>query len=73
MPPDDPVALAEAIARLADDADLRARLSASIRAVAARIAWPEIARQTLAVYRAVFDEGRRTKDEGPKSAGGWGT
>ena len=62
VPPDDPAALAEAIARLADDPGLRARLAANAGALAARIAWPEIARRTLAVYETVSGEwvrGRR--------------
>ena len=50
VPPDDGAALAGAIARLADDPDLRARLAANARAAAARVTWPEIARQTIAVY-----------------------
>jgi glycosyltransferase involved in cell wall biosynthesis len=53
VPPDDPAALAGAIARLADDPGLRARLAANAGALADRIAWPEIARQTLAVYETV--------------------
>ena len=50
VPPDDPEALTLAIGRLADDPALRARLAANAGALAARIAWPEIARRTLAVY-----------------------
>jgi glycosyltransferase involved in cell wall biosynthesis len=53
VPPDDPAALAGAIAHLADDPGLRARLAANAGAVAARVAWPEIARGTLTVYETV--------------------
>ena len=59
MPPDDPPALARAIAHLADDVGLRARLACNAHAISARIAWPEIARRTVAVYGAAFAGDRR--------------
>ena len=54
VPPDDPTALAEALARLADDPDLRARLASGASAVAARISWPALADETAAIYSEVF-------------------
>jgi glycosyltransferase involved in cell wall biosynthesis len=66
VPPDDPVALAAAIGRVADDAALRAHLSAGAEAIARQIAWTRIAARTLEIYEATFaatkDEGRKTKD-----------
>lgn len=54
VPPRDPRALAEAVHRITDDRNrdrmLAGRLALGARAYAARFAWPEIARQTLAVY-----------------------
>ena len=64
VPPDDPPALARAITRLADDPELRSRLAHNARAASAGIAWPEIARRTLAVYEAVFG-GETTDDRRP--------
>jgi glycosyltransferase involved in cell wall biosynthesis len=49
--PEDPDALAEAIARLADDDDLRMNLGDGARALSWRFDWREIARHTLEVYR----------------------
>ena len=46
VPPESPGALAEALVRLFGDADLRRRLAAGGRAVAARHAWPAIAERT---------------------------
>ena len=43
VPPDDVEALSGALARLADDADLRARLAAGARVFAESIAWPALA------------------------------
>jgi glycosyltransferase involved in cell wall biosynthesis len=54
VPPDDAEALAAALIRLADDPDLRARLAEGARRVAARIAWPALAAETLAVYQSTF-------------------
>lgn len=54
VPPRDGEALARAIARIGDDAALRARLSAGARGLADQIAWPRIAQATLGVYAAVL-------------------
>jgi glycosyltransferase involved in cell wall biosynthesis len=54
VPPDDADALAATLARLAADAGLRARLTDGARAVAARIAWPTLALETLAIYAETF-------------------
>ena len=59
VPSDDPPALARAIARLADEPALRSRLAHNARAASAGIAWPEIARRTVAVYEAVFAGARQ--------------
>ena len=56
VPPDDDVALAAALARLADDAELRARLAAGAAALAPSISWPAIAEATEQVYAALFDD-----------------
>lgn len=54
VPPGDAAALAEAIARLAGDAALRARLGAAGRALAAQFSWDAIAEQHEAVYRSLI-------------------
>jgi glycosyltransferase involved in cell wall biosynthesis len=54
VPPDDPAALAEALARLADDTGLRAQLATGARVVAARISWPTLAAETAAIYSETF-------------------
>lgn len=51
VPPDDPVALAAAVARLAADEALRRRLGEGARRVAAAFGWEHIAAQHLALYR----------------------
>ncbi|MFT0534089.1 glycosyltransferase family 4 protein [Castellaniella hirudinis] len=48
--------LAQAIGRLRSDAALRDRLRAGMQAVLARHAWPQVARQYLALYDAVLAE-----------------
>lgn len=54
VPPRDPVALADAIARLADDPELRARLGRAARErVLERFTVDRVVEQTLAVYRAL--------------------
>lgn len=50
-PPRDVDALAGAVARLADDANLRARLSAGAEALGQGFDWSVIARRTLDLYR----------------------
>jgi glycosyltransferase involved in cell wall biosynthesis len=52
--PDDAGTLAAALLRLADDPELRARLAEGAAAIAARIAWPALAEETIDVYRSMF-------------------
>jgi glycosyltransferase involved in cell wall biosynthesis len=54
--PGDAPAWGEALGRVVGDADLRRTLRESGRARAQRFTWAETARQTLAVYTAVFQE-----------------
>ena len=55
IPPRDPVALSEAIARLAGDAALRRRMGAASRQLAvAEFAQEAVFEQTLAVYRELL-------------------
>jgi glycosyltransferase involved in cell wall biosynthesis len=55
--PDDPGALAAAIGRLLDDAELRRRLGAAGRErVLGRFTWPVCAAGTAAQYRALLDD-----------------
>jgi glycosyltransferase involved in cell wall biosynthesis len=49
--PTRPRAIADAVARLLDDAELRARLRAAGRERVARFTWARTARETLATYR----------------------
>ncbi len=57
VPPDDPGALASAIARLLDDDELRARLGAAGRQrVLGRFTWPVTAAGTGAEYRALMSD-----------------
>ncbi len=51
VPPRDTEALVRAIARLADDTELRSRLSQGAQALGRRFDWPLITRQTAAVYQ----------------------
>lgn len=53
VPPNDPRSLSAAIARLADDASLRARLGAAGRAIAQQFSWEAIASQHRALYSAL--------------------
>ncbi len=53
VPPDDPPALATAVARLAMDEILRRRLSEGARRVAAEFGWERIAARHLALYHQV--------------------
>ncbi|MCS6802253.1 MAG: glycosyltransferase family 1 protein [Chloroflexota bacterium] len=68
IPPDDPPALAAALSRLLADGALRAALQARGRARAAGFTWDRTARETVAVYRAVLDDGvsrgRRARQSG---------
>jgi 2-deoxystreptamine N-acetyl-D-glucosaminyltransferase/2-deoxystreptamine glucosyltransferase len=51
--PRDPAALAAAISQILADPAAAARMSAAARRTAAAYAWPDLARQVLAVYRQV--------------------
>ncbi len=53
VPPDQPADLAEAIARVADHAGLRARLGEGARRLSRLFAWDRIARDSLALYEAL--------------------
>jgi glycosyltransferase involved in cell wall biosynthesis len=53
VPPDDAVALAQAIARLADDPELRQRLGQGAKEMSKAFGWDSIAKKTLEVYHAV--------------------
>jgi glycosyltransferase involved in cell wall biosynthesis len=59
VPPGDPEALAGAMARVLDDADLAADLRQRGLRRAKGFTWEATAAKTLAVYRAVAAEGRR--------------
>jgi glycosyltransferase involved in cell wall biosynthesis len=50
-PPRDVDSLARSIARLADDTDLRARLSAGAETLGGQFDWAAISQQTLDLYR----------------------
>lgn len=54
VPPRDPLALADALERLAADASLAERLGREARALAERCSWPSIAAETARVYRACY-------------------
>jgi glycosyltransferase involved in cell wall biosynthesis len=53
VPPDAPVALAEAIARLAEDATLRRRLSEGAARLAQDFTWGKIAEKTKVLYEEI--------------------
>lgn len=67
VPPEDVSALAGALARVANDADLRARLGAAGRRRVELFAWPTVVKSYLAVYERVVghpirpDESLRTE------------
>ncbi|HUS17512.1 MAG TPA: glycosyltransferase family 4 protein [Chloroflexia bacterium] len=54
VPPADPDALAAALARLADDAALRARLGAGAQTLAAQFDWGRIAAEYLALFDSLI-------------------
>ena len=54
VPPDAPVALAEAIARLAVDAKLRRRLGEGAARLAQDFTWERIAEKTEALYEEIL-------------------
>jgi glycosyltransferase involved in cell wall biosynthesis len=54
VPPDDAEALATALLRLAADAALRDQIAAGAQVIEARIAWPVLAAETVAIYAATF-------------------
>ena len=54
VPPDAPVALAEAIARLAADAELRRRLGEGAARLAQDFTWKKIAEKTEALYEEIL-------------------
>jgi glycosyltransferase involved in cell wall biosynthesis len=68
VPPDDPTSLADALARLADDRELRARLAAGAKAIAARIGWPTLAAETAAIYAGTFSSGPHPPAPSPTRA-----
>ena len=53
VPPHDVDELARAVARLADDADLRARLSAGAELLGTRFDWSTVSQQTFDLYRSL--------------------
>ncbi|HIC94317.1 MAG TPA: glycosyltransferase [Anaerolineae bacterium] len=54
VPPDSPIALAGAIARLAENPALRRRLGQGAARLARNFAWEEIAKKTRAVYEEIL-------------------
>jgi len=57
--PEQPQELADAVARVADHAGLRARLGEGARRLSQLFAWDKIARDTLAVYETILAGGPR--------------
>lgn len=57
IPPGDPEALAGALERVLGDAEFRARLSGGIAEFLWKeLSWPELARQTAAMYASMLEE-----------------
>jgi 2-deoxystreptamine N-acetyl-D-glucosaminyltransferase/2-deoxystreptamine glucosyltransferase len=67
VPPESPAALAEALIRVLADGDLRRRLAAGGRAVAARHTWPAIAEQTESALAGLIDRLARPTDHRDQS------
>jgi glycosyltransferase involved in cell wall biosynthesis len=63
VPPDDPAALATALAATAGDAWLNRALRRGACDLARHFTWPAIAARTLAAYRALSNEQRATSHE----------
>jgi glycosyltransferase involved in cell wall biosynthesis len=62
VPPDDPEAMAKAIATLAEQPDARRELGARAPArIEAAYAWPRVAAHTAEVYREVLAERRAAR------------
>ena len=61
IPPEDVSALAEALARVAGDVELRARLGAAGRRRAELFAWPTVVQSYLAVYERALGRPVRTE------------
>ena len=59
VPPDAPVALAEAIARLAESIELRRRLSEGAARLSQDFTWEKIAEKTQALYEKVANATER--------------
>lgn len=58
VPPDEPSALAVAIASVLDDRDLALRLGRGARALSRAFGWPEIAARHVALYESLMAESR---------------
>jgi glycosyltransferase involved in cell wall biosynthesis len=56
--PDDPAALAERIAQLAQDADLRQRLKRGAKELSVAFSWEAIAQQNIQVYQELIGSNR---------------
>ena len=64
VPPDDPVALASALAELVDDESQRRALAeAALAAAAGSYSWDTAAERTLALYEELLEASRRAKRE----------
>jgi phosphatidylinositol alpha-mannosyltransferase len=61
VPPKDTMALARAITRLLEDADLRARLAGAALQTVERYAWPRLTQRIVAVYEECLAEARPTR------------